>query len=588
MKKYIIGLFLMSFMLVPVLSFAQVADPDPNPTVSDCVTLQSSNLRYKARDINTNGEVSTLQDFLQSQGYLNNEPTGYFGLLTQKAVKDFQKAYGISPTGYVGPVSREKIKTLSCGGIIQNPNNPVISGVTGPRSLDVNQTGTWKVSASDINGGSLSYSVDWGDINIIAGTPYPVDMRIPQSATFTHSYAQAGTYTARFTVTSNMECFVAPCPSGSTTTSLTVNVGNVSTSSITVLSPNGGETLVKGNSEVVKWQDNETYTCRSGMLCVPAPRYYDISLTYYNPPCTTNICPIAAIAPYIIAQKVYGSSYDWKVGDVILNGTTTPVSDGKYVLHVCRSGGGLCDSSDSYFKIISSVTAPTISGVSGPQTLNVNETGTWTVNASSSNGGTLSYSVNWGDEVYATPMTNLLRGQTMQQSATFTHSYSQVGTYSPTFTVTNNNGQNASTSLSVNIGGGISNSSITVLSPNGGETLYRGNNFQINWRNNDYINGCPTGANCNNTAYYGYYDINLVPSYPVCASGIRCSMIAMPYRMPYTIAQNVYGSSFSWQVGSTMNNGISGATVPAGAYTIHVCKSGTDVCDSSNSAFTIQ
>ena len=114
MKKYIIGLFLMSFMLVPVLSFAQVADPDPNPTVSDCVTLQSSNLRYKARDINTNGEVSTLQDFLQSQGYLNNEPTGYFGLLTVKAVKSFQKSNGISPTGYVGLVTRAKIKEMTC------------------------------------------------------------------------------------------------------------------------------------------------------------------------------------------------------------------------------------------------------------------------------------------------------------------------------------------------------------------------------------------------------------------------------------------------------------------------------------------
>ena len=92
--------------------FLQAPDPDPNPTESDCVSI-TNNLRYRARDANTNGEVSTLQDFLQSKGYLNSEPTGYFGLLTFKAVKDFQKDNNISPTGYVGPVTRAKIQTLT-------------------------------------------------------------------------------------------------------------------------------------------------------------------------------------------------------------------------------------------------------------------------------------------------------------------------------------------------------------------------------------------------------------------------------------------------------------------------------------------
>src|SRR3989338_1248270 len=39
-----------------------------------------------SRDSHTNGEVSLLQDFLQSQGYLHSETTGYFGLLTFGAV----------------------------------------------------------------------------------------------------------------------------------------------------------------------------------------------------------------------------------------------------------------------------------------------------------------------------------------------------------------------------------------------------------------------------------------------------------------------------------------------------------------------
>src|SRR3989344_1050140 len=125
MKKYIGILFVLGLLIAPAFSFAQVGDVDPNPTASDCVALQN-NLRYRDRDINKNGEVSTLQDFLQSEGYLNSEPTGYFGLLTFKAVKDFQKANGISPTGYVGPITRAKIKALTCDGII-TPSITVLS-----------------------------------------------------------------------------------------------------------------------------------------------------------------------------------------------------------------------------------------------------------------------------------------------------------------------------------------------------------------------------------------------------------------------------------------------------------------------------
>lgn len=115
MKKYIIFSFFVLSMFIHVSVFAQ-ADIDPNPNTSSCVSL-SNNLRYQSRDINTNGEVSTLQDFLQFKGYLNSEPTGYFGLLTVKAVQGFQNANGINGTGYVGPLTRAKISVVSCGGI---------------------------------------------------------------------------------------------------------------------------------------------------------------------------------------------------------------------------------------------------------------------------------------------------------------------------------------------------------------------------------------------------------------------------------------------------------------------------------------
>ena len=123
MKKFLLaGLFVS--VIFPGFVTAQ-SDIDPSGgVVSSCINL-SNNMRYRMRDISVNGEVSTLQDFLQTRGYLNSEPTGFFGILTLKAVKDFQSANGISPTGYVGPITRAKIRELSCqGAVVPQPIPP--------------------------------------------------------------------------------------------------------------------------------------------------------------------------------------------------------------------------------------------------------------------------------------------------------------------------------------------------------------------------------------------------------------------------------------------------------------------------------
>jgi len=124
-------------------------------------------------------------------------------------------------------------------------NNPIIFGVSGPQTLNINQTGTWKVEASDKKGGVLSYSVNWGDekyhiLPMGALTPSVNDTQ--QSATLTHSYSQPGIYQPSFTVKSEntIKCITTPCPSnsGSTKTSLTVKV-----SSSGIVCPTGDVTI---------------------------------------------------------------------------------------------------------------------------------------------------------------------------------------------------------------------------------------------------------------------------------------------------------------------------------------------------------
>lgn len=150
MKKYLVSVFVLSFLMTSGVSAATVSelramiesltrqvqalqkntgssvgsygqqanvtsgDIDPEGD-STCVKL-NYNLRYQMRDAQVAGEVSILQDFLQSEGYLKSSPTGYFGLSTLKAVKNFQSAGSIAPTGFVGPSTRLKISAKTgCG-----------------------------------------------------------------------------------------------------------------------------------------------------------------------------------------------------------------------------------------------------------------------------------------------------------------------------------------------------------------------------------------------------------------------------------------------------------------------------------------
>jgi hypothetical protein len=129
---------------------------------------------------------------------------------------------------------------------------------------------------------------------------------------------------------------------------------------------------------------------------------------------------------------------------------------------------------------------PVISGVSGPTTLNVGQTGTWTISASDPQNGTLSYSVYWGDQIVPLNPSSSAAGN-YTQTATFTHSYSKAGNYTIKFYVRDTAGLTASSSISVNIGNSTK-SPLKVVSPNGGEKLTIGQTYNITWNPGDYPN----------------------------------------------------------------------------------------------------
>src|SRR3989344_6768211 len=75
------------------------------------------NLMIGSTDAKTSGEVTKLQQFLQSQGYTEAQITGYYGNVTAGLVMRWQKAHGmdfVTLKSGVGPMTRAKINA-NCG-----------------------------------------------------------------------------------------------------------------------------------------------------------------------------------------------------------------------------------------------------------------------------------------------------------------------------------------------------------------------------------------------------------------------------------------------------------------------------------------
>lgn len=58
-------------------------------------------------------QVTYLQNTLIQEGYLKVSATGYFGILTRRAVMEFQRARNILATGFVGPLTRDALQNIA-------------------------------------------------------------------------------------------------------------------------------------------------------------------------------------------------------------------------------------------------------------------------------------------------------------------------------------------------------------------------------------------------------------------------------------------------------------------------------------------
>ncbi|MEK7630879.1 MAG: PKD domain-containing protein [Patescibacteria group bacterium] len=195
---------------------------------------------------------------------------------------------------------------------------------------------------------------------------------------------------------------------------------------------------------------------------------------------------------------------------------------------------------------------PVIKSVKGPTQLSVGEVGGWIIEAYDPERASLRYSVMWGDENnYASPsdISGREGGATNAQTTTFTHSYARAGAYTIRFVVSDNAGQEAKSSMTIQVGEKIANGSLYFrpdsMNLRVGQTQGVAAYFQ------PAMPSCPTGMAC----------AQVMPaSYRVDArfSVENSSIIGFQYAMPGCMApESVYSYCGTYviaegkQVGST-------------------------------------
>ncbi|MDD5056051.1 MAG: PKD domain-containing protein [Candidatus Peribacteraceae bacterium] len=512
MVKFLSRLLIVTLMAGPVMASAATLDDYEGDIdtedQSECLVL-TKDLRLRSRDAKTEGEVSLLQDFLNTRGYLKAEPTGFFSVSTFAAVKAFQKEMKLRPTGFVSVLTRKAIEKVSCedAPVTQTVSVSLKSNVT---SYQVGDTiiFTAKVTENDgtpltpQEGATVTLHQLSGNGRINDKDTMSYDRRNSLYVLRTDDHTTSDDidgWTAFATVSKN---------GSSVGTSEKIGYRIIADEPYVSCSDSDGgkDYFNKGETEGISPSTGKKYSgsdiCGTGTTYAVGQlveHYCDGKYhtnTVYTCPygCSNGACqrttepPIRVISPNGGEVWTEGNDYmmrwtptakqvpamqtiDQYIIDEYGNNAITPAIgrtntggdgwaprnvSGKFKLKICQHGTTNCDMSDDYFTItsISKNLPPVIDSISAPTTLPVGEDGRWFVYARDPENGRLTYSVDWGDgEKDSSNVSRAYENSAVIQTTTFTHAYATAGTYRPTFFVKDDAGQVQSTSASVQVSG---------------------------------------------------------------------------------------------------------------------------------------
>jgi len=282
----------------------------------------------------------------------------------------------------------------------------------------------------------------------------------------------------------------------------------VTTPSIIVISPNGGE----------QWQIGKTYniTWKASGLTKTSGTTEKVNIELTNDTTGTG---------WYIAYNVDASlgTYSWTVPLAQTIGSN-------YKINIWDAGNvSVKDTSDNYFSITGTTNLPDLQIIDiNPTSVTQNQITNFTavVKNNSSQNITIPFVVNLGG--ITTTISSLAAWQTATVSASFGLSIlgsNQVGARADIWnTVAESNESNNDFSKTVNV---VAASSITVMSPNGGERWIVGETYSIKWRSEGL-----------DTVTVNLYDPSTSHSY-----GLASNVIASQGNYTWTIPSTIPGGS---------------------------------------------
>lgn len=482
MKKILIGIAA-TLTILPMFAFAQVGDVAP-ATTSKCVSI-THDLQYRSRDAQTGGDVSTLQDFLQSQGYLNSEPTGYFGLLTQSAVKSYQKANGILNSGYFGPITRGKLVSALCAGNNSNgvsstnntnrivnssktalcPNGMLLSNncktatICAPGVLYNSATGALCTTSTAPKQPTIYFfvpltsNVNTGQSDTLSWNVVNANRCVLQYGSSEENVALISSKTVYPTQTTSYKlwCVNDPGtgkdgPSAERTTSITVIPSSSTQQSINLTNPLDGHLWTIGDNQVINWTSSGIASNVIGHITLR--NTYGTTYTIPNVPNT--------------------GSYRWSsVGTI--NGSVIPA--GRYAVQVTMDN--LQSEGIGTLTIATSASTPTCSLTSDRLSYTLGDTITYSWTSQNATYASWQQDTSGKDHLWL-PGDKLSANSSQQVSA------SVIGNPTATLLATRSDGKDGLCSKTVNIAA-PSSATIDIVSPQANAGYTRGTNTTIKW-----------------------------------------------------------------------------------------------------------
>ena len=426
-----------------------------------CTNL-TRNLSYGSRDASTGGEVTQLQSFLVSQNYPGGGSwmvTGYFGGATQQAVRNFQVSQNLPVTGSVDSQTRTSIQSVSCGSAYYSPYGYSYGSTSGSSYYDYNQYSN--TYGQNYNYGNYNYN-NYGSLTITSLSTYSAQpgssvtiygsgFSLSNNTVFIDGANVSATYNGNNALT-----FIVPSIQ-SGTYQLHVSSGFVTSNSMTfTVNSYGYPNPTPGTGQVYISSINPT----SGAV--------GSSVTVYGYGFSTDGNSVRFGNGLVTNLRSFdGNSLTFTVPAHLTGYGTQSLYIGSYPVSVINKYGQQSNSVNfNLTSLAPTGSVPTISGVTGPNSVTAGTSHTWTINVNATQGTYVTTMVSWGDQQsFSTSQNTQAIYVTGQQTLTFNHTYQNAGTYTITFTASNAAGSNSSTT-SVQVTGSSSGPlSLSTLTP---------------------------------------------------------------------------------------------------------------------------